>query len=177
MKAKTLILIFLLLGLNNYTFAQKEYKGKINLVNEKGKKEGLWIEKQGNHFQAEIYYKNGIESGIFKRYNGFGKLDTFGEYKDGEMIGTWFDFGDDGHLTFTLEKFAKNTDSVLVDRRRFMPEYKCYTKSYHPNGEIENEGTLLFFKDDGPYLDTTIEFGEWKYYDESGKLIKTQIFK
>ena len=46
-------------------------------------------------------------------------------------------------------------------------------RSYYPNGNIEKEGMLLCTE--GPWMDDSVEYGEWKYYDENGNLIKTKF--
>ena len=45
----------------------------------------------------------------------------------------------------------------------------------YPNGVIESEGILLW--EISSQSDFTWEYGEWKYYDQTGKLIKTKVFK
>ena len=54
-----------------------------------------------------------------------------------------------------------------------MHKYKCHYRSYYPNGNIEKEGMLLCTE--GPWMDDSVEYGEWKYYDENGNLIKTKF--
>ena len=44
---------------------------------------------------------------------------------------------------------------------------------YYPNGNIKEEGTVLWTED--PNMDDSVEYGEWKYYDENGNLIKTKF--
>lgn len=35
---------------------------------------------------------------------------------------------------------------------------------------------LLFFDIDDPIADTSVDFGEWKYYDDKGNLDKTVVY-
>ncbi|MBX9188463.1 hypothetical protein HCG69_10315 [Bacteroides sp. K03] len=154
--------------------AQKEYNDKVNKRNNKGQKEGYWIEDRGFD-TIELYYQNGRKSGVFKSYSKKGTLDAFGEYTDGRKSGTWYYFGDRGHLEMIQKDFKINTDTVSLDNNaRYIYPYKCYTITYYPNGIVQNEGILLW--DEDSELDTVREYGEWKYYDESGKLIRTKVF-
>ena len=161
------------------TFAQQEYMNKINQMNDKGQKEGLWVDTIHKIRLQEVYYKSGIKSGIFKQYNLKGKLLIFGEYSEGKMCGTWYHFEQDGHLIMIFKDFAKNTYSIINegDGKEYIPDYKCYMTSYYPNGNVKDEGLLLWNEGESPESDFSVEYGEWKYYDESGNLTKTKIFK
>ncbi len=157
-----------------YVFAQKGYVDKVNQLTDKGQKEGLWIDTIHNRIR-EVYYNNGIESGIFKKYNLKGKLFVLGEYCNGKMCGTWYYFENYGHLMMTFKDFSRNTYSIIDEGsgRRYIPDYKCYSTSYYPNGNVKNEGLLLWSEGESPESDFSVEYGEWKYYDEAGILIKT----
>lgn len=158
-------------------FAQKGYTDKINQINDK-QKNGLWVDTIHNRLQ-EIYYKNGIESGIFKQYNLKGRLLILGEYCNGKMCGKWYFFENTGHLWFVFKDFAKNTDPVVNEEngKKYVPDYKCYSVSYYPSGGIRDEGVVLWNEGDTPESDFSVEYGEWKYYDEKGNLTKIKVFK
>ncbi len=49
------------------------------------------------------------------------------------------------------------------------PFYKSYVVRYYPIGVIKEEGTAVY---EDIEIDS-LKIGEWKYYDESGKLTKT----
>lgn len=174
------ILILLLVGscLCFSVSGQKKHLNKINQLNINGKKDGLWVDST-KYWIHETYYKNGVLSGVYKERNMKGQLSTFGEYKEGKRSGKWFFFENSGHLVMVFQDFANNTFSVINEgnNKRYIPDYKCYTISYHPNGNIESEGLLLWSEGDAPESDMSIEYGEWKYYDSEGKLIKTKVFK
>lgn len=178
MKTKLFIMILTGLVLHINIFAQKGYAEKINQYNEKGQKDGFWIDTVHN-VVFERYYKDGIESGVFKQYNQNGKLLIFGEYRNGQMYGTWFYFGNTGHLIMVFKDFAKNTYSVVNEgnEKKHIPDYKCYSISYYSNGNIKDEGVILWNEGESPESDFTFEYGEWKYYNDTGELIKTKIFK
>lgn len=171
-----IIFFLLIIIFSQPSFCQKNYVDKVNLLNDKGKKDGYWVEDRGNYGKVELYYKEGLKSGIFKRYSKQGKLLSFGEYKNDIMSGIWYYFGDKGHLMSINKLFSINIDSVLIDTgKKYKPRYKCYSISFYPNGNIKEEGFWLW--DDDPLLDTSFEFGEWKYYNEYGKLMEIKNFK
>lgn len=176
LKSFTIIIISTLFIIN--IFGQKENINKANQFNNKGQKTGLWVDSSGS-FIIEKYYKNDILSGIYIEYYTTGKLSIFGEYKNGLRCGAWFYFDNNGYLTMLFKDFSKNNYSIINegDGKKYIPDYKCYTITYYPNGNIQNEGTLLWSEGEAPESDFSVEYGEWKYYDENGKLIKTRNFK
>lgn len=126
------------------------------------------------------YYYQGIKDGAFVQIDADGNIGIIGEYKNNEMCGTWYYFNrKDGMLMFKLDQFARNKNLVVNnnDYKNFLPEFRCYFRGYHSNGKVENEGILLWCDGDSPESDMSIEYGEWKYYDSDGKLIKTKVFK
>lgn len=149
-----------------------------NQLNSMKRKEGLWIDTIHSVIR-ETYYKNGIESGTFKQYNLERKLLVMGEYCEGKMCGTWYFFEATGHLLFLLKDFSVNIYATTNEEngQMYVPDYKCYSISYYPNGNIKNEGLLLWAKGQTPESDLSREYGEWKYYNESGKLVSTKYFK
>lgn len=158
-----------------YVHAQKSYIDKINQFNDKGQKEGYWTEDR-DFDTIELYYRNGQKSGVFKSYSKKGTLLSFGEYIDGKITGTWYYFGDKGHLMMIQKNFNINTDTVIIDnKKKYLYPYKCYTISYYPSGIIKEEGILLW--NDDPIMDDSREYGEWKYYNEKGELIRTKEFR
>jgi len=153
----------------------KYYNSCVNKKNAVGKKEGFWIEKDGN-WRSEYYYKNGVKSGVYKQYAGDGSLSVLGFYKDGLLSGPVYRFLNDGHLVEILKDFTPNTFSATIEGKKFTPPYKCYYTSFHPNGLVKEEGIFLFGAKNNPW-DDSVEYGEWKYYDETGKLTETKTFK
>lgn len=94
-------------------FAQKEYTEKINRLGSRGQKEGFWIDSTKHRVQ-ETYYRDGVLSGIFKEYNQNGRLVILGEYKNGQKGGTWFYFGNTGHLIMAFKDFAKTHIRLIM---------------------------------------------------------------
>ena len=93
-------------------FSQGNLAYKKNQFNNKGQKEGFWVEKS-TYWIRERYFKNGMLSGIYKEFNSDGKLYTFGEYLNGKRCGTWYFFNDMGALWMVFKDFSKNTASII----------------------------------------------------------------
>ena len=49
------------------------------------------------------------------------------------------------------------------------PDRSCRCVSNYPSGNIESEGDMVFWSDDGPDIDS-IEYGEWIYHYEDGTM-------
>ena len=104
-------LIMLLLVSSSICFSasgQKKHLNKINQLNINGKKDGLWIDSTKYRIY-ESYYRDGVLSGVSKKYNSEGRLLTFGEYKEGKRSGKWFFFENTGYLVMVFQDFSKNT--------------------------------------------------------------------
>ena len=169
-----IVFSFLLLIFSLSAYSQKECAGQINLYNDKGEKNGFWREQVGGWIYEE-YYKNGVKDGVYRMYNSKKELSFFGSYENGNMSGIWYYFGNYGHLEADAKDFAINTIRISYNSGQtwWLHKYKCHYRSYYPNGNIEKEGMLLCTE--GPWMDDSVEYGEWKYYDENGNLIKTKF--
>ncbi|GHV15289.1 hypothetical protein FACS1894169_06220 [Bacteroidia bacterium] len=146
-------------------YAQKGAENYINKYDRNNKKTGLWIEPN-DRFRKETYYLNGVKNGMYKEYNGYGTLFVLGEYKNGEMVGTWYYFGSKGHLTSKETGFSKAKVRGM--------KYKYFCTVFHLNGIIASQGYII--SDKSPYDELWTEVGKWNYFDESGKLIKTETY-
>ena len=158
------ILFWLLVLCIHCVMAQEKSVPQVNQLNEKGNREGLWIE-ENEIFRNFTYYldgkKNGPCYGIDKRTNSPSRV---GEFKNGVYNGVWHYFFYEDGVFFT---------SVLKDFKKCEhPEtnyvYQCYAITYYPNGNKAEEGIWLFVDD--PLNDCTSEYGKWKYYNEDGSL-------
>jgi len=146
---------------------------ECNLRNKEGKKVGFWIEDDGYRIR-ENYYKDGVIHGIFRIYDrvhGRTFLGVFGEYKDGNPVGTWYNFGEYGNLVFTEREIRKEK---VEYNGRLVPVFKSYAVFYYPSGIIKEEGTAQY---DQSIWMNFLKRETWKYYDRSGKLIETKDHK
>lgn len=80
-----------------------------------------------------------------------GKLTAIGKYKKGEKVGVW-------KTTFQDKLYQKDKIRKSVTK----------TKLYFPNGKIMQRGQSRF--DISENERHWYYFGDWKYYDENGKL-------
>ncbi|MCE8464454.1 MULTISPECIES: hypothetical protein [Bacteroides] len=178
MKINFLILFVAFFFLSYFdAVAQKGYVDEINQVNNEGQKEGFWKENVNEHFRTETYYHKGKKNGIYKMFNTVrNELVSMGEYKNDIETGIWYIFGDYGHLLMMQSDFQKNTYQIPLEHHaQGICPYRCYSISFHPNGSKKSEGILLW--DKSADSDFVFEYGEWKYYDESGELTKIKEFK
>ncbi|MEA4918736.1 hypothetical protein [Proteiniphilum sp.] len=102
-----------------------------------------------------------------------------GEYCGGKRCGKWYFFTETGHLWFVFKDFSKNTFPITNEGedKSYITDYKCYTVFYYPNGNKQDEGLLLWSEGEAPESDFSVEYGEWKCYDEDGRLTRTKVFK
>jgi len=149
---------------------------ECNKTDKKGQKHGFWIEVD-YQYTKEIYYRNGLKNGIVKQYHPKSqKLSYFYEYINDKLTGIWYRFDDIGRINMVLKDFSTNTDTVfLYDDKKYVFPNRAYCICYYPNGLISNEGILLW--NDSPEMDDAREYGEWKFYNEEGKLVRTKEFK
>lgn len=90
------------------------------------------------------------------------------------MAGTWFIFGNNGHLLQIDTDFGQIRDTIkLKGNITYRLPYICHTKCFAPDGYLISEGMLIW--EDSPVADGQ-EYGEWKYYDKEGNVIETKIF-
>ena len=181
MKTRVVLILAICFSLFNFVvLAQNGYEDKVNRYNHNEQKEGLWKENTSKYWRTETYYQNGKKNGIYKKFSTRrNELELFGEYRNDTITGTWYHFGDYGHLMMTFSEFTKNIHSIITgnNKGKYTPDYKCYMTSYYPNGRKKEEGLLLWNEGESPESDFSVEYGEWKYYDENGNLIEVKVFK
>ena len=142
---------------------------EINKLDHEGLHTGLWVENQGEQTRFCFYKKGVLDGPCWIISANEKRLYSFGEFSNGEYSGVWYSFGDDGVLLSMQKDFGKTTYEI-PQTHRAQGTYQCYTINYYPNGCKQSEGILLW--DVSPDADTTFEYGEWKYYDDKGKLVR-----
>ena len=170
------LLLLLLFVLPIYSSAQITWKDKVNQLNEKGKKYGLWITEYNNRKVYE-YYKDGKQHGPFYCVNTMNNTLVFsGEMFEDNYVNYNY-YSDRGHLMTSMTNFQKNNTPVPKCHMEFfysIPDFRCLCTDFHSNGAVGGVGTILFFSPDPIVYGR--EFGEWKYYDEEGELYEIKIF-
>jgi antitoxin component YwqK of YwqJK toxin-antitoxin module len=151
-----------------------EQKGKYD---KKGKAQGgwKWFYESG-HLLREENYRNNLQDGTMTEYSDTGKVITKGDYIDGQKEGPWMfelaDYRDEG--SYKDDKRDGEWKHYYTDngKVRFVGKFidgvpdgdQVY---YYPNGKE---------KQTGKYVGGQKE-GEWKFFDESGYLFLTILFK
>lgn len=155
-----------------------EQKGKYD---KKGKAQGpwKWYYESGNLLREENY-RNDLQDGMMTEYADLGKdsvmIITKGEYIDGQKEGPWM---------FEAQEY-KEEGSYKADRRD--GEWKhYYTQTNKPRftGKYIDgtpDGMQIFYYPNGKERQTGkysggMKEGEWKFFDESGFLFLTILFK
>ncbi|MDG2431712.1 hypothetical protein [Flavobacterium sp.] len=72
------------------------------------------------------------------------------------------------------KKWRYYLDGKLIKKEKYKARF-CKTKSYHQNGQLQSKGKTV--------LDTSGKYahwyyqGEWKFYDNKGKLLSRSTYK
>ena len=100
----------------------------------------------------------GEQTGEWRYYYPSGKLKAIGFYKKGKKNGVFKTYNEEDGTLFLEQYYTTGLEDDLI---------RCVF--YYKNGNIEKEGTA--------YERNNWEItGEWKYYDEQGKLKRIEIF-
>lgn len=146
--------------LKNYTLTAKG--DTINGQNQKGEKHGKWVikvpELRGEPgYEEEGIFKNGKKEGEWRQYTNEGDLIGLENYKGGEKAGK-------------QQYFTYLGDLVREEMwRPYNPEDPYDTIAVY--GTQSNE--ILSYKI-VPATPYSVKHGEWKYYDNGGRLIKSE---
>lgn len=100
----------------------------------------------------------GEQTGEWRYYYPSGKLKAIGSYKKGKKNGVFKTYNEEDGTLFLEQYYTTGLEDDLI---------RCVF--YYKNGNVEKEGTA--------YERNNWEItGEWKYYDEQGKLKRIEIF-
>lgn len=139
-----------------------------------GKPIGKWhhFAETDKPMQGAVYKDNKLD-GVYQYYSQVScTVVRFGEYSKGSVCGKWYYFDEVGYLQFTEENIKKNVKYTLKrdDGVRVPYEFTSYLRDYYPNGIVKDEGQVLYNED--VQIDND-KVGQWKYYDQNGRLLKT----
>jgi antitoxin component YwqK of YwqJK toxin-antitoxin module len=157
-----------------YPNGKIEQKGKYD---KKGKAQGAWkwYYESGNILREENY-RNNLQDGLMTEYSDDGKVITKGEYVDGQKEGPW------------MMELAEYREEGSYKNGMRDGEWKHY---FTENGKLRfvgkfidgvPDGTQTYYylngkeRQTGKYIGGLKE-GEWKFYDETGLLFLTILFK
>lgn len=152
---------------------------------------GFYIDGQLKTYKN--YYPNGNLERDFRSIDNYrsscklyflsGKLKSEIKYNDG-VTESWIDYNEAGIIIYQ-EQMAKgnqfleckkfffdngNPDKIMEIKDKKKAVY-TYTE-YYPDGKVKVQGTKVYSEGMGDYVNE----GEWKNFDASGALIKTESF-
>lgn len=168
---KRSVIIMIALFSSVLSFSQHAESGS-NKYDENGNKTGLWI-TQDSCWRNYRNYKNGKEDGVSYRLDtDDNKLDYFARCSNGELV-DFYRFYDTGGLAYRMYDFREFEIDLKFPYKDWTwdeaPDRICHSVEYYRNGNIKAEGDLIFWSDSDIEIDS-IEYGEWKYYNEDGTI-------
>jgi antitoxin component YwqK of YwqJK toxin-antitoxin module len=108
------------------------------------------------------YHIDFYENGIKKREGHHGHVSNK-DISTGMDIGTWYEYDEQGRLTtettYNNDVFEKATIDII---------------RYYPNAKIKS---VEKYNNHALYQTEMKKLGEWKFFDEHGKLIKTENYQ
>lgn len=151
-----------------------EQKGKYD---RKGKAQGpwKWYYESGNLLREETY-RNDLQDGMMIEYSDSGKVITKGEYIDGQKEGPWMlelaDYREEGnykgdHRDGEWKHYFTETGKVRFEGKFIDGVPDGMQKFYYPNTREKQTGKYA----------GGLKEGEWHFFDESGFLFLTILFK
>ena len=122
------------------------------------------------HYQMILYYEDGKVRSDIKYYQGAEEI-TKEYYPTGkpEFLEEYASKCD--YLMFRqfyYENGNLQSDMQLSDKKR----KKYSLKEYYENGKVQTEGTMQYY----PEIDNYMKEGNWKVFDETGKLISIEEY-
>lgn len=116
---------------------------------------------QGLYFKKPNRMKDGQRHGLWVSYTDSTKNipEWKGKFKNGNEKGTWKYY----HPNGTIRKKEKYR------------LHKIKTRTYYPNGQLESAGSAKI--DESENKLEYYYWGPWKYYSETGKLIRIAFFE
>lgn len=153
---------------------------------------GFYIDGQLKNYKN--FYPNGTLEREYKSIDNYkstaklyyssGKLKSDIKYSEG-IPECWTDYNENGVITYS--ELSDKTVSYIVHKKFFYDngtphrvmeisdkKTRLYTYfEYYPDGKVKVEGQKIYNEGFFDY----VNHGKWKYYDESGKVIKQEEYK
>lgn len=143
-------LIYILILLSFITYGQSP----LPMAAVEGRQELSMSDVSGRTSEGVYrYYAQGASepfTGVLYASHDNGNVSSWQEYIDGIGQGKWINYYENGHYK-EIGHYEQNRVEGAIQK-------------FHPNGALSAEGN---------YKEWRIKIGEWKYYDEDGKLMKT----
>lgn len=162
----------------------------INKRDFSGNKNGIWVgwdERQNSTLWLSIgHFKDGKRDGFFtavtidKKTKSY-HLDSFSIAKNG-LVNEIYLFYDNQYMLVIdnvhpiTKKDYPSIFEAIKELQSFSQEYVLFYSKFYTNGIMEEEGwNISRLEKDGSFdceSDEVIEYGEYKYYDNKGCLVK-----
>lgn len=138
---------------------------------ENGQQERTFRMIDYKHSEMLLFYPDGkLKSQI--HYYGGSPQKEIDYYANGNIETVEESFGDNDYLIKRNNFYENGTAQLLfelIDKKKKLYQHK----EFYENGKLKEEGQEKFYKDRNDYL----KEGEWKKYDSSGNLIKSEKYQ
>ncbi|MBN1107707.1 MAG: toxin-antitoxin system YwqK family antitoxin [Bacteroidales bacterium] len=167
------ILLLVSIFFTSFSLLQAQSEDKINITDQQGKKQGLWIKEYPNkNIMYRATFRNDKPVGEFKRYFPDGRLRSVLIYSDDsrEADATIY------HSNGFVSSKGKYVDQLKEGKWQF---YSAYVDGWLINEEfytanIRNGLSMSYFQDHTPAEKVNfvkgLREGEWLRYHQNGKL-------
>jgi antitoxin component YwqK of YwqJK toxin-antitoxin module len=138
---------------------------------ENGQMERIYRVTDNKHCDVTLFYTDGKTKSEVHYYDGVPNKQT-DYFPNGNLDLQEESHGDNDYL-IKRNTFYENGNALIIfeltDKRKKMYMHK----EFYETGKIKEEGSLKFYEAKSDY----VKEGEWKYYDESTKLTKTEHYQ
>lgn len=153
---------------NNIVKDTTIYGDLYNKFDSNGKRTGLWKECDGPFFREKCY-RNGKLEGIYKEYfMSTGRLSSIAKIAPSVKDSFFFIFNDSSHILLYYNDFDYNSQPIIGEYDRYVPEYRCYCWQYLPSGNLFSCDVIGF---DDTCLEYAEDFGERIYFKDDGTVV------
>lgn len=162
--AIAIILLSNMASAQHKSFIISQKGDTINIVDNKGLKQGKWVTTVGEvrgepGFDEEGYYKDDKKTGTWRQYNSTGDLIGLENYLNGGKAGA------QDYFTFLGDLIRHE------EWRGYNPDAPYDTVAIY--GEGNNEIIDYKLVKAQQY---SVKHGEWRYYEPGGRMIKTEYY-
>jgi hypothetical protein len=166
-----ILILFLLSGVKGFSqwkdFQLNTKGDTVNRVDAKNMKQGKWIIRQEENMgepgtQEEGFFQNDLKEGEWHVYNLMGDMVGKEKYVYGQKSGVQHYFDIKENL-LREENWKAITPDNMYDTVRVPDWRKDVTGNTFKTVVVKLEGNAL-------------RHGAWKYYDETGKLVRTDVY-
>lgn len=138
---------------------------------ENGQLERMYRVTDNKHCEVLIYYPDGkIKSEVYYYDTNINKQTDY--FPNGNI-----DLLEESHGTneYLIKRntFFENGNALIIFELTDKKKKMYMHKEFYETGKIKEEGSLKFSEAKSDY----VKEGEWKYYDEATKLIKTEVYQ